>query len=44
MMGLSPTDAVSAVVPMGIAAVGTNCGRSLADADLVVDRDPRGRR
>ena len=36
MMGLSPTDAVSAVVPMGIAAVGTNCGRSLADADLVV--------
>jgi 5-methyltetrahydrofolate--homocysteine methyltransferase len=36
MMGLSPTDAVAAVVPMGIAAVGTNCGRSLADADLVV--------
>jgi 5-methyltetrahydrofolate--homocysteine methyltransferase len=36
MMGLSPTDAVEAVVPMGIAAVGTNCGRSLADADLVV--------
>jgi 5-methyltetrahydrofolate--homocysteine methyltransferase len=36
MMGLSPTDAVAAVVPMGIAAVGTNCGRSLGDADLVV--------
>ena len=36
MMGLSPTDAVAAVVPMGIAAVGTNCGRSLADADIVV--------
>jgi len=36
MMGLSPTDAVAAVVPLGIAAVGTNCGRSLADADLVV--------
>jgi len=36
MMGLSPTDAVEAVVPLGIAAVGTNCGRSLADADLVV--------
>ncbi len=37
MMGLSPTDAVAAVVPLGIAAVGTNCGRSLADADVVVD-------
>ena len=36
MMGLSPTDAVSAVIPLGIAAVGTNCGRSLKDADLVV--------
>ncbi len=36
MMGLSPTDAVAAVVPLGIAAVGTNCGRSLADADIVV--------
>jgi 5-methyltetrahydrofolate--homocysteine methyltransferase len=36
MMGLSPTDAVEAVAPLGIAAVGTNCGRSLADADLVV--------
>src|SRR4029078_6897262 len=36
MMGLSPTDAVAAVVPLGIAAVGTNCGRSLADADVVV--------
>jgi 5-methyltetrahydrofolate--homocysteine methyltransferase len=36
MMGLSPADAVSAIVPLGVAAVGTNCGRSLADADLVV--------
>ncbi len=36
MMGLSPTDAVAAVAPLGIAAVGTNCGRSLADADVVV--------
>ena len=35
-MGLSPTDAVAAVIPLGIAAVGTNCGRSLKDADLVV--------
>jgi 5-methyltetrahydrofolate--homocysteine methyltransferase len=37
MMGLSPTDAAAAVLPLGIAAVGCNCGRSLADADLVVD-------
>ena len=36
MMGLNPTDAVSAVTPLGIAAVGTNCGRSLADSDVVV--------
>ena len=36
MMGLSPTEAVAAVVPFGVAAVGTNCGRSLDDADLVV--------
>ena len=36
MMGLRPTDAVAAVLPLGIAAVGMNCGRSLADADLVV--------
>ena len=36
MMGLSPTDAVAAVIPLGIAAVGTNCGRSLKDADFVV--------
>ena len=36
MMGLSPTDAVAAVVPLGVAAVGANCGRSLADTDGVV--------
>ena len=36
MMGLSPSDAIAAVAPLGVAAVGTNCGRSLADADLVV--------
>ena len=36
MMGLSPTDAVTAVASLGIAGVGTNCGRSLQDADLVV--------
>ena len=36
MMGLSPTEAVAAVAPLGVAAVGANCGRSLEDADLVV--------
>ena len=36
MMGLSPTDAGAGVIALGIAAVGTNCGRSLADADVVV--------
>ncbi len=36
MMGLSPADAVAAVAPLGVAAVGANCGRSLRDADLVV--------
>ena len=36
MMGLSPTRCRRAVVPLGIAAVGTNCGRSLADTDIVV--------
>ena len=37
MMGLSPTDAVNAVRELGLAAVGANCGRSLADMDVVVD-------
>ena len=36
MMGLSPTDAVEAVVPLGIAAVGANCGKTLGEADVVV--------
>ena len=36
MMGLSPTEAVAAVIPFGVAAVGTNCGRSLDDAYVVV--------
>jgi len=37
MMGLSPSDVVSAVVPLGVAAVGANCGKTLADADAVVE-------
>ena len=36
MMGLSPTDALAAVIPLGVAGVGANCGRSLADMDRVV--------
>jgi methionine synthase I (cobalamin-dependent) len=36
-MGLSPTDAVNAVRELDLAAVGANCGRSLADMDIVVD-------
>jgi 5-methyltetrahydrofolate--homocysteine methyltransferase len=36
MMGLSPADAVAAVEPLGVAAVGANCGRSLEDTDAIV--------
>ena len=36
MMGLSPSDVVAAVEPLGLAAVGANCGRSLEDMDGVV--------
>ena len=36
MMGASPRDFVEAVAPFEIAALGANCGRSLADADAVV--------
>ncbi len=36
MMGVSPRDFVEAVAPLGVTAVGANCGRSLADADAVV--------
>jgi 5-methyltetrahydrofolate--homocysteine methyltransferase len=36
MMGLSPTEVVAAVEPLGVAALGANCGRSLADTDAVV--------
>lgn len=37
MMGLSPTDVVAAVAPLGVAALGANCGRSLDDTDTIVD-------
>jgi 5-methyltetrahydrofolate--homocysteine methyltransferase len=36
MMGVSPTDVVAAVEPLGVAALGANCGRSLADTDAIV--------
>ena len=36
MMGLSPADAVAAVAPLGVAALGANCGRSLHDTDAIV--------
>jgi methionine synthase I (cobalamin-dependent) len=36
MMGLSPADVVHAFAGRGLAALGANCGRSLADTDLVV--------
>jgi methionine synthase I (cobalamin-dependent) len=38
MMGLSPADVVEAVAPLGVAALGANCGRSLADTDAIVDQ------
>jgi methionine synthase I (cobalamin-dependent) len=37
MMGLSPTDVVTAVAPLGVAALGANCGKTLEDADVVVE-------
>jgi 5-methyltetrahydrofolate--homocysteine methyltransferase len=37
MMGLSPADVAAAVIPLGVAALGANCGRSLDDTDAVVD-------
>ncbi len=36
MMGASPADVVAALVPLGITAIGANCGRSLDDTDAIV--------
>jgi methionine synthase I (cobalamin-dependent) len=36
MMGLAPADVATACAPLGLAALGANCGRSLADMDAVV--------
>lgn len=37
MMGLAAADVVEAFAPLEVTALGANCGRSLADMDLVVD-------
>ena len=37
MMGLTPTEVVAAFDPLGVAAIGANCGRSLDDTDAIVD-------
>ena len=37
MMGVSPADVAGAFEPLGVAAIGANCGRSLEDNDTVVD-------
>lgn len=37
MMGLSPTDVVRAFSPLGVTAIGANCGKSLGDMDHVVE-------
>lgn len=36
MMGLAPADVVAAIEPLGVAALGANCGRSLTDTDTIV--------
>ena len=37
MMGLSPTQVVQAIAPLGVAAIGANCGKSLDAMEKVVD-------
>jgi 5-methyltetrahydrofolate--homocysteine methyltransferase len=36
MMGLSPSQVIESIGPLGVAAVGANCGRSLEDMEHVV--------
>jgi methionine synthase I (cobalamin-dependent) len=36
MMGLGAADVVAAIEPLGVAALGANCGRSLRDTDTIV--------
>ncbi|HZP72806.1 MAG TPA: homocysteine S-methyltransferase family protein [Gaiellaceae bacterium] len=37
MMGLTPTQVVEAFAPLGVDAIGANCGKSLASTDEIVD-------
>jgi len=37
MMGLTPAEVVSAFAPLGVTALGANCGKSLEDTDAIVD-------
>ena len=37
MMGLTPTQVVESFAPLGVVAIGANCGKSLEDTDAVVD-------
>ena len=37
MMGLTPSEVVAAFAPLGVAAIGANCGKSLDDTDAIVD-------
>jgi 5-methyltetrahydrofolate--homocysteine methyltransferase len=37
MMGLTPTQVVEAFAPLGAAAIGANCGKSLEETDAIVD-------
>ena len=37
MMGLTPTQVVEAFAPLGITAVGANCGKSLDETDAIVE-------
>lgn len=37
MMGLTPTQVVEAFAPLGVAAVGANCGKSLDETDAIVE-------
>jgi 5-methyltetrahydrofolate--homocysteine methyltransferase len=36
MMGVSPTRVIEAIAPLGVAAIGANCGRSLEDMERLV--------
>jgi 5-methyltetrahydrofolate--homocysteine methyltransferase len=37
MMGLTPTQVVEAFAPLGVAAIGANCGKSLDKTDAIVE-------